>query len=241
LTYANVVATIALVLAVSGGATAIALSLPKNSVTSKQLAKGAVKTVDLGKDAATGDKVNESTLGKVPSAVRADSATRADSAGRADSAATADNAAVATSLAGFEPGNLAKVHTVSSSFFTSSLAVTVSGYGTFRLNCVTNTASNTDDELVFGYTSQFGENTAVQSGYLAGSTSPGPATSDFVVSGPVITEGAGSEFGPEDQRLTVDYKASVFGTTKAIIIEGGGFDNESNAGCAGQLQAFVVS
>src|SRR5690349_16972015 len=54
LTYANVVATLALVLAVGGGATALALTLPKNSVHSKQIAKGAVKTSDIGKDAVTG-------------------------------------------------------------------------------------------------------------------------------------------------------------------------------------------
>ncbi|MGE5527358.1 MAG: hypothetical protein ACM3Q9_01690, partial [Methanosarcina sp.] len=85
LTYANVVATIALILAVSGGATAIAVSvkLPKNSVKSKQLAPGAVKTGDIAKDAVTGDKVKESTLGKVPSAAHADSADTAGSAGSA--------------------------------------------------------------------------------------------------------------------------------------------------------------
>lgn len=41
-TYANIVATIALIVAVSGGATAVALSLGKGSVTSKSIRKGAV-------------------------------------------------------------------------------------------------------------------------------------------------------------------------------------------------------
>ena len=42
LTYANVVATIALVVAVSGGATAAALNLSKGSVTTKSIRKGAI-------------------------------------------------------------------------------------------------------------------------------------------------------------------------------------------------------
>src|SRR6476469_4318730 len=97
LTYANVVATIALVLAVGGGATALALTLPKNSVHSKQIAKGAVKNSDIGKDAVTGDKVKESSLGKVPLAAHADSA---DSAGTAGTATNAAHAAVADALGG---------------------------------------------------------------------------------------------------------------------------------------------
>jgi hypothetical protein len=49
LTYANVVATLALIVAVSGGATAVAISVSKNSVTTNSIRKGAVTAPKLGK------------------------------------------------------------------------------------------------------------------------------------------------------------------------------------------------
>lgn len=60
LTYANVMATVAVFLALGGGA--YAFKLNANSVRSKQLAPGAVHTDDLASDAATGEKVAEDTL-----------------------------------------------------------------------------------------------------------------------------------------------------------------------------------
>ena len=48
LTYANVVATIALVVAISGGATAIAITAGKNTVTTKSIKPGNVTARDLG-------------------------------------------------------------------------------------------------------------------------------------------------------------------------------------------------
>jgi hypothetical protein len=65
-----VVALIALIAAVSGSAYA---ALTKNSVGSKQLKKGAVKTVDIRKNAVTGKKAKESTFSTVPSAQVANS------------------------------------------------------------------------------------------------------------------------------------------------------------------------
>jgi hypothetical protein len=62
LTYANVVATLALVLAVGGGTVYAALHLGKNSVKSKNIAKGAVQTPDLGTDAVTGPKVKDGAI-----------------------------------------------------------------------------------------------------------------------------------------------------------------------------------
>jgi hypothetical protein len=46
--YANVVATLALVIAVSGGATAIAVGLGKGSVTTKTIKNGAIRGKKLG-------------------------------------------------------------------------------------------------------------------------------------------------------------------------------------------------
>jgi hypothetical protein len=77
LSYANVMSTVAVFLALAGGA-AFAASLGKNSVGSKQVKKNAVITSKIKKEAVTGGKVkkdtltgtqiNEGTLGTVPSA-----------------------------------------------------------------------------------------------------------------------------------------------------------------------------
>lgn len=98
LSYANVMATIALFIALGGSAYA-ALKVPKNSIGTKQLKNGAVTNsklatgaVDASKVKAgslTGSQINSSTLGRVPNALHA---------------GTADNAISATSLAGQAPG-----------------------------------------------------------------------------------------------------------------------------------------
>jgi hypothetical protein len=62
LTYANVVATLALVLALGGGTVYAATKLGKNEVKSKNIAPGAVKGGDLHKDAVTGPKVKDGTI-----------------------------------------------------------------------------------------------------------------------------------------------------------------------------------
>lgn len=107
-TYANVVATLALFVALAGG-TAFAASriVPKNSVGSGQIKKEAVGSAKLKKGAVigakiaagavTGPDIDLGTLGTVPSAADAVHATSADTAGHAS---TADTAADATQLAG---------------------------------------------------------------------------------------------------------------------------------------------
>src|SRR6476660_4933647 len=78
LTYANVVATLALVIAIGGASAFAASQLGKNSVGPKQLKKNAVKTAKIKNEAVTAAKVkkgtltgvqiNASTLGTVPTA-----------------------------------------------------------------------------------------------------------------------------------------------------------------------------
>src|SRR5439155_26174640 len=88
LTYANVAASLALLVALSGGAYAATALAPANSVNSKAIIDGQVKTPDLGKAAVTGANlhgnsvngskvadnsltgadINESTLATVPNA-----------------------------------------------------------------------------------------------------------------------------------------------------------------------------
>ena len=81
LSYANVVATLALFLAI-GGVGYAATRLPKNSVGTRQIRNGAV----------TGAKIKLSSLGTVPSASHADTASTATTATTATTAATAANA-----------------------------------------------------------------------------------------------------------------------------------------------------
>lgn len=62
LSYANVVATLALFLVLSGGTVYAATQLGKNSVKSKHIAKGAVKKQDLGKNAVSSPKVKNKSI-----------------------------------------------------------------------------------------------------------------------------------------------------------------------------------
>lgn len=81
LTYANVIATLALVIAVGGASAFAASQLGKNSVGPKQLKKNAVTTAKIKKEAVTaakvkkgtltGSQINISTLGMVPFAANA--------------------------------------------------------------------------------------------------------------------------------------------------------------------------
>jgi hypothetical protein len=102
LTYANVMATVAVFLSLGGGAYAIALAknnvksrhIAPNAVRSPDIKNGAVRGVDVRTDSITGANVLESTLGPIPRAARADTAATAD---RAASAAAADSAGSANS------------------------------------------------------------------------------------------------------------------------------------------------
>ena len=106
---ALVISLIALFVAL-GGTGYAALSLPKNSVGTKQLKKNAVTGSKIKKNAVTSSKVknhsltsadiNLAALGTVPSASNAGHANVADSATNAGHATAADGAANATGLAG---------------------------------------------------------------------------------------------------------------------------------------------
>jgi hypothetical protein len=71
LSFANVAAALALVVALGTGG-AYAASLAKNSVGSAQIKNSAVKSADVKNDALTGADVKESSLAKVPSAAKVD-------------------------------------------------------------------------------------------------------------------------------------------------------------------------
>jgi uncharacterized iron-regulated membrane protein len=110
LTYANVTATLALFVALGGGAYA-ATALPANSVGSTQLKRNAVVPTKIKNNAVSGAKlrdnslagadINESTLAKVPSARAADTAAHAAASAALDKATykTAAGTAAASSAA----------------------------------------------------------------------------------------------------------------------------------------------
>jgi hypothetical protein len=101
LTYANVTATLALIIAVGGASAFAATQLPKNSVGSKQLKSNAVTTAKIKDGAVTGSKVNLASLGTVSSASSADNAGHASSADNA--AALGGSPASSYVKAGLEP------------------------------------------------------------------------------------------------------------------------------------------
>ena len=114
LTYANVVATLALFIALGGASAFAATKLAKNSVGTKQIKNGAITKGKIKNGAVTGSKIDTSTLGAVPTATHA---TTADSAAHSSSAASATTATNATELGGapatdFTRSELEPVHVV---------------------------------------------------------------------------------------------------------------------------------
>jgi hypothetical protein len=103
-TYGNVTATLALFIALGGGAYAVT-ALPPRSVGTRQLKPNAVVRSKIAANAVTGSRIldnsvtgadiRESTLGRVPSAALADTAVNAISARTATTAKTAATATTA--------------------------------------------------------------------------------------------------------------------------------------------------
>jgi hypothetical protein len=78
LSYANVMATLAVFIALGGGAWAVAIG--RNDVGSREIAKNAVGGSELKDNKTKGKDVDEASLGQVPSAASADTATLAGTA-----------------------------------------------------------------------------------------------------------------------------------------------------------------
>jgi hypothetical protein len=103
LTYANVVATLALFAAL-GGASYASFKLPKNSVGPKQLAKNAVTKLKVRKNSITGPKIARGaiTAAKVKSGSLTGKQIRSSTLGNVPTATAAKTANVADSLAANE-------------------------------------------------------------------------------------------------------------------------------------------
>jgi hypothetical protein len=106
LTYANVVATLALFLVLGGGSALAASRLAKNSVGTKQIKNGAITGSKLADGSVTGAKIALASLGTVPSAGHAASADQATSAGHATNADHAGSADSATTLGGLSAAQI---------------------------------------------------------------------------------------------------------------------------------------
>jgi hypothetical protein len=92
LTYANVVSTLALFVALGGSAYAV------GEITSRDIKNRTIKAGDVRRDTLTGKEINEARMGQVPSArqaLNANNAVNADISKSADSANTAGSAGTA--------------------------------------------------------------------------------------------------------------------------------------------------
>jgi len=127
LTYANVVASMALFFALAGGSYA-ATKLAKDSVGPTQLRKSAVTGRAIKDNAVKGVDVDEASLAKVPSARAAD---------RASSAASADTAAKATDAQHATAADTARSAATATSATTAGDAGTLDGRDStaFELRC----------------------------------------------------------------------------------------------------------
>lgn len=114
LTYANIVATIALFAAL-GGVSYAATTLPSNSVGSKQIQAEAVRTGKLAEDAVTASKLSQGVRNRIADAAATPAATSApesvkhaetsDMAATANTAVSADTAKDAEALGGQPAGH----------------------------------------------------------------------------------------------------------------------------------------
>ena len=131
---ATLIALTALVVALAGSAYAAikidTQDIRRGAVTAKKLATNSVTNRAIAADAVTGDKVNEGTLGQVPSAAKA---TAADRATNADQATNAENA---TTVGGMRAQKFA-VKQLSSTALT-----TIATLGTLDLRAGCNAGGN---------------------------------------------------------------------------------------------------
>lgn len=228
--YANVAATLAVVIALGG--TAHAVGLPKNSVGSKQVKNNSVSTkdlkngsatgADLKADSLTGAQVDESTLGAVPQAL--------DAVDALDAAKLGGRSAADFRRAG--------PFTSGSALNNVPLELVVSGYGTYRIACDTGGSSLTDDEPIVGYTNGLGAGTYAHTRISAAPDSATPA--DVRVYGGIASSGSVSAVHRDDS-LDFDLYFRSANGTKAIHVYGIAEDDPTIAGCAGFITADVIA
>lgn len=220
LTYANVAATLAVVLALSG--TAYAAGLPKDSVRSKQIKNNTVKSKDIkdagltGADLApntiTGAAVDETSLGAVPDA------------GKLGGVAAEGYAKAVLSVVG-------------PSFENVPLTLSVPGYGTFVLHCDDNNSNTASDDLAFyshhSSVAVFGDDAVTTLVLTEGPTA-------FTGSTRVLTDYPLQSETDRSDRIAVDHHVRRADGSKSLRITARGWDDSGSGGCYGHLDAEVL-
>lgn len=155
-------ATIAVFLGLGGGAYA-ALTLPKNSVGPRQIAKNAVRSGEVKNNALTGKDVLERRLGVVPSALTAQRALNADLLGGSgpDAFARSDRVVTARATARWDASNTETGQTV---------PVLNKGPFSITLNC--KYAANTAGTVSLTTTAPNSSYTSSGAGNILGPSSP---------------------------------------------------------------------
>lgn len=137
LSYANVMATIAVFVAFGGvsyaAATISGNKLIKGTVGAGKLKPGTITSTQVKADSLTGSVIDESTLTIVPSAQTATSATTATTAGSAGSAGSADTAKTAATAEHALSADTATSATTATSAVTAENAETVEGVSAEQL------------------------------------------------------------------------------------------------------------
>lgn len=213
LSYANVAATLAVVLALSG--VAYAAGLPKNSVKSKTIANGQVKSPDLKNDGVKGKDVKESSLARVPDAAALNGIPAQD---------------VPRATPRLEGGFLQG----------QTFELVVPGYGRFGASCNNNlTPGNATDDLVSYsfHTDQAMGATATQGLRIEASSAN---LSDAIIRLYGRTAGNGGQFSPEDDRMHAEHLLRKADGSKAIRVDVWGFDDATTTGCYAVVEAQIL-
>jgi hypothetical protein len=216
LTFANVAAALALVVALSG--TAYAAGLGKNTVGSKQIKNNAVSTKDLKNGSATGEdlqgdsvggaQVLESSLGRVP-----------------DSAA----------LGGLPADRYQGAAVTAQGAFTNRLELAVPGFGQFFLECTQESVSFTDDEVRFGWSLSGGvpSRGTIEVAYAPANAADGQTHVH-------VTAQASAVLAASADRTYVDALFHPNDGSRLVRVTGAGFDDVATSGCTGVLSAQVL-
>jgi hypothetical protein len=129
LSYANVVASLALFISLGGGAYALT-RVPPGSVGTKQLRNHAVTAKKVARNSLTGVQIKETTLGQVRRATRSDFASSAGFANEAAHAATASQAVMADTATTATKATTASTATKAASATSAGTAASATTAGT---------------------------------------------------------------------------------------------------------------
>jgi hypothetical protein len=221
LTYANVAATLALVLALSG--TAYAASLGKDTVTSKQIKNNSVKTKDIKDGTLTGADVGDGGLSGAD--VAADSLGGAQ-VNEGSLGAVADSAALGGIPAASYPRT---TPSVAGNFANGSdLTLSVGGFATYRLDCNAST-------VAFGF-----NNNSLETGNQAVMITAAGGPLDNAVTRIHNQGGANNAtFGHEGDRIYVDAIFRSANGAKAIKVMARGWSTGTNT-CFGFIEGQIL-